>query len=90
LPFAFGIRDFPFTAAIYINNIWEGSIVTLDGLYKNNKHYFQHGLGGAACIEYIEGVRYNGFHEGHRSPYQHFENLSYSRTTQIMGILVCN
>jgi hypothetical protein len=41
---------------VYINNVWEGSIVTLDGTYKENKHYFQHGLGGAACVEYIEGM----------------------------------
>jgi hypothetical protein len=41
---------------VYINNVWEGSIVTLDGTYKKNKHYFQHGLGGAACVEYIEGM----------------------------------
>ena len=30
--------------------------MNIDGAYENNQHNFQHGLGGAACIEFVEGV----------------------------------
>jgi hypothetical protein len=42
--------------ALFINEIRKGNSLKLDGTWRDNHHYFQHGLGGAACIEYVEGM----------------------------------
>lgn len=75
---------------MYINEVRAGSEVTLDGTYRNNQHNFQHGLGGAACIEYLEGVvNLNGNFVQNKAADGagvHLDNIAEQGTLNINGV----
>lgn len=42
--------------ALYIGQVWAGSDVTIQGQWRKNSNTFQHGLGGAVKLDYVEGA----------------------------------